>query len=222
MARRLVVAKRLVDYVVGCDGRIVFVVACDFLPDPDCLFFVVIAVPELVLILPSRRVINALPARSAVHVENRVEPVSRGHINRRVEPLERVLLQFKRLLIVHQQGVIERQAHDVESERADDRKIPRGNPTRAVEIHQAVFLLLAEAFCQDGLELMLVANVVAHVEHPRFEQEPVAEVAALEDDRCAGLGDGNARFHGNERERGPGGRPKPDAGSEKKTRNRKE
>ena len=174
----------------------------DGLPQPRGARPVLVAVPQQILLRPPGRVVHALPALQAMHVQDHIQPRVFRHFHGAVEPHKRVVLQMQRLGVVLQQAVMKRQAHDVEPERPDDFEVAFRDPVLAVHLHQPVLLVDPEPLAEDRLELVLVAHAL-DVEHPHLQQKPVAQVAALQHDGPAIRAD-NSRALGAQKGKRPG------------------
>ncbi len=181
MRVRRVIAERLVDQVVHRNRFIVPVPLREGLPQPRQPLLAGLVAVEPVLPGPAGRVVHALAARHAVHVEDDIQPLPARELDGPVQPSDAVLLELERLRVVLDQRVVERDPHHVHPETPHHGEVPLGDVVFPVQLHQAVPLRLAEPLLQDRLKLVLVANAV-QVEHPHLQQQPVAEIAALEID----------------------------------------
>ena len=83
--------------------------------------------------------------------------------------------------VVLELAVVHRDTNEVEPEGLDDWEVSFGDPAGVVDVHQPILLRFGETLGENALDLVLVANS-GEVQHPRFNDEPVSEVCALEDD----------------------------------------
>src|SRR5262249_5772364 len=127
---------------------------------------------------------GALSAGYAVQVEDTVQPRLFGPIDRLVEPGPAVVTVFARLVVVFQQAVPEGDAHVIEAELFDPLEIVGGDPGRAERLADVAHLLGPEAGLQPRPERFFVLE--GEAAEMRFEQQPVAEVDAAQQDRLAG------------------------------------
>ena len=129
-------------------------------------------------------VVDALAALGTVHVEDGVETALFGLIDGEVEPLPCVFFELEWFAVVLELAVVHGDTNEVEPEGLDDWEVSFGDPAGVVDVHQPVLFGFRETLGEDALDLVLVADS-GEVQHPRFNDEPVSEVCAFEDDSLA-------------------------------------
>jgi hypothetical protein len=130
----------------------------------------------------------ALAADRAMQVENDVDTALGRLRNRLVQVLPGIGAQRVRSVLVLDEVVNERQAHDVETERGDAIPIAIGHPTVTERVHQTFALGVTEPRCEHALQRALIVHrgVVRGddgvVHHPELEQQPVTQVQSAKVD----------------------------------------